>query len=112
MVQRLVHGAGEPAPMTESAAKRTAAKFFSNKGKICNFTRLHVRIVEEDGAFTVRVRMINHLKTEQRAFGEEVAATFEMASSMVGMLAAEFSIPQDCISMKIVMRNYREGVFH
>jgi hypothetical protein len=98
--------------MTESAAKRTAAKLFSNKGKACNFTRLHARIIEEDGAFTVHVRMLNHLKSEQRAFGEEAAATFEMASSMVGMLAAEFSIPPDCISMKIIMRNYREGLFH
>jgi len=26
------------------------------------FTRLHAHIVEEDGAFTVRVRMLNHLK--------------------------------------------------
>ena len=98
--------------MTESAAKRTAAKFFSNKGKVCNFTRLHAQIVEEDGAFTVHVRMLNHLKTEEKAFGEEIAATFEMASTMVTLLAAEFSIPQDCISMKIVMRNYKEGVFH
>jgi hypothetical protein len=56
--------------------------------------------------------MLNHLKTEEKAFGEEIAATFEMASSMVSLLAEEFSIPQDCISMKIVMRNYRDGVFH
>ena len=98
--------------MTETAAKRTAAKFFSNKGKTGSFTRLHARIVEEDGAFTVHVRMLNHLKTEERAFAEEVAATFDMASSMIGSLASEFSIPPDCISMKIVMRNYRDGVFH
>jgi hypothetical protein len=98
--------------MSQGAAQRTAARFFSNKGKVCNFTRLHVHIVEEDGAFTVKIRMINHLKTKERAFGEEVAATFEMASSMVDLLAAEFSIPQNCISMKISMQNYREGVFH
>jgi hypothetical protein len=29
------------------------------------YTRLHAHIVEEDGAFTVRVRMLNHLKQEQ-----------------------------------------------
>jgi hypothetical protein len=98
--------------MTEGAAQRTAARFFSNKGEVCSFTRLHVHIVEEDGAFTVHVRLLNHLKTEERAFGEEIAATFEMASSMVGLLAAEFSIPQNCISMKISMQNYTDGVFH
>jgi hypothetical protein len=108
----MVGGAGEPGQMTESAAKRPDAKFFSNKGKACSFTRLHARILEEEEGFTVRVQMINHLKTEQRAFGEEVAATFEMASSMVDMLATEFSIPQDCISMKVIMRNYRDGLFH
>ncbi len=98
--------------MTADAARRTAARFFSNKGKACSFTRLHVHIVEEDGAFTIHVRMLNHLKAKERAFGEEIAATFEMASSMVGLLAAEFSIPQECISMKISMQNYRDGVFH
>jgi hypothetical protein len=98
--------------MTGSAARRTAARFFSNKGKVCNFTRLRVHIVEEDGAFTVNVRMLNHLKTKERAFGEEIAATFEMANLMVEVLAAEFSITQDCISMKISMKNYRDGVFH
>jgi len=98
--------------MSQGAAQRTAARLFSNKGKVCNFTRLHVHIVEEDGAFTVKIRMLNHLKIKDRAFGEETAATFEMASSMVGLLAAEFSIPQSCISMKVSMKNYRDGVFH
>ena len=61
---------------------------------------------------TVRVRMLNHLHENRSCWGEEIAATFEMASSMVGLLAAEFSIPQECISMKISMQNYRDGVFH
>jgi hypothetical protein len=33
-----------------------------------------------------------------------------MVRTMVGMLAAELSIPQSCISMKISMQNYRDGV--
>ena len=44
------------------------------------FTRLHAHIVEEDGAFTVRVRMLNHLKQQPSCWGEEIAATFETAS--------------------------------
>ena len=31
------------------------------------FTRLHAHITEEDGAFTVNIRMLNHMKPEERA---------------------------------------------
>lgn len=76
------------------------------------FTRLHAHIIEEDGAFTVRVRMLNHLDHNQSCWGEEVAATFDEASSMIGDLASNFSIPQSCISIKIVMRSFKEGTIH
>jgi hypothetical protein len=76
------------------------------------FTRLHAHIVEEDGAFTVRVRMLNHLKQGQSCWGEEIAATFETASSMIETLANQFSIPQDCISIKLVMRRFKDGTLH
>ena len=76
------------------------------------FTRLHAHIVEEDGAFTVRVRMLNHLRQEESAWGEEIAATFDMASLMIGSLASRYSIPQGCISIKIVMRRYKDGTLH
>ena len=66
-----------------------------------NFTRLHAHIVEEDGAFTVRVRMLNHLNPNQSCWGEEIAATFDAASLMIGSLASNFSIPRNCISIKI-----------
>jgi hypothetical protein len=77
-----------------------------------NFTRLHAHIVEEDGAFTVRVRMLNHLRQEESAWGEEIAATFDMASLMIGSLASQYSIPQNCISIKIVMRRFKDGTMH
>lgn len=77
-----------------------------------HFTRLHAHIVQEDGAFTVRIRMINHLKQEERAWGEEVAATIDMASAMIGSLATQFSIPQQAISIKIVMLRYKDGTLH
>jgi hypothetical protein len=76
------------------------------------FTRLNAHIVEEDGAFTVRVRMLNHLDQQENAWGEEIAATFDMASIMIGSLADRFSIPQQCISIKIVMRRFRDGTIH
>ena len=76
------------------------------------FTRLQAHIVEEDGAFTVRVRMLNHLKQGQSCWGEEIAATFETASLMIESLANQYSIPQGCISIKLVMRRFKDGTLH
>jgi hypothetical protein len=76
------------------------------------FTRLHAYIVEEDGAFTVRVRMLNDLKQGQSCWGEEIAATFETATLMIGSLANQFSIPQNGISIKLVMRRFKDGTLH
>lgn len=76
------------------------------------YTRLHAHIVEEDGAFTVRVRMLNHLKQEQSCWGEEIATTFEMANLMIGSLANQFSIPQACILIKLIMRHFKDGTLH
>ena len=76
------------------------------------FTRLYARIQEEDGAFTVNVRLQNHLKPDDAAWGQEIAVSIEMASSMIAALAQEFSIPQECISIDIGMENYRDGTRH
>jgi hypothetical protein len=76
------------------------------------FTRLHAHIVEEDGAFTVRVRMLNHLTQGQSCWGEEIAATFETASLMIKSLANQFAIPQGSISIKLVMRRFKDGTLH
>jgi hypothetical protein len=77
-----------------------------------SFTRLYVKIRQEDGAFTILVRLQNHLKTEEAAWGHETAATIEIASSMIGALAAQYSIPQQCISIDIGMANFRDGTLH
>jgi len=76
------------------------------------FTRLYAKVCQEDGAFTVSVRLQNHLKPTEAAWGEEVADTIEMASSMIGALAAEFAIPRECISIDIRMANFRGGTRH
>jgi hypothetical protein len=76
------------------------------------FTRLDARITEEEGNFTVSVRMRNHLQENDRAWGVETAATIEVASGMIGDLAAQFSIPQEFISISIVMNSFRAGTLH
>jgi hypothetical protein len=85
---------------------------FSRHAARHDFTRLHAHIIEEDGAFTVRVQMLNHLKKEASAWGEEVTATFDMASTMIGSLATEFSIPQNRVCIKIVMSRFKDGTMH
>jgi len=76
------------------------------------FTRLYAKVYQEDGAFTVIVRLKNHLKPTEAVWGEEVVDTIEMASSMIGDLAAEFSIPQEYISIDIRMENASGGTLH
>ena len=76
------------------------------------FTRLYVNIREEDGAFTVSVKLQNHLKQWEAAWGQEIAPSIEVASSMIGSLAEQFSIPQKNISIDIGMENFRDGTLH
>ena len=76
------------------------------------FTRLYARITEEDGAFTVSVQLLNHLKQDERAWGQEIAVSIDMASSMIDLVAREFCISQNCISISIVMDNFKDGTFH
>ncbi len=82
------------------------------KGLEANFTRLHAHIAEEDGAFTVSIRVHNHLNEAESACGEEIAATFELANSMVSALAEQFKIEQNCVSLSIVMQKFKDGTFH
>jgi hypothetical protein len=84
----------------------------SQNSPIPTFTRLHARIIQEEGAFIVRVRMVNHLNLNEGAWGKEIASSIEMASGMISALAQQFSIPQECISIEISMNNYRDGTLH
>jgi hypothetical protein len=76
------------------------------------FTRLLARILQEHGAFTVRMKLYNHLKADEFAGGEEIADSIETASAMIGGIANEFNIPQPSISIDIIMENFRDGIRH
>jgi hypothetical protein len=56
--------------------------------------------------------MLNHLQTGECVWGEEIAESFDLASVMIEALACEFSIPQNCISLKIVMSRFKDGTMH
>ena len=76
------------------------------------FTHLHARITQEEDGFRLSIRMHNRLKDDDKAWGIETASSIEVASTMIGQLAERFSIAQNCISIKIVMDNFKEGTLH
>ena len=82
------------------------------QGRPPRFTHLTACVSEEEGGFTVQVRLYHQTKPENRAWGEEVADSFETASAMLGDLAAAYSIPQSHITISVLMENAREGTRH
>ena len=83
-------------------------KFSPNR----RYTRLDARITENEGAFTVSVRLLNHRKKGQGASGEEIASSINIATAMINSIAEQFGIGQKGISVKIIMENFKEGTFH
>ena len=82
---------------------------FLNNDPARIFTHLHARITQEEDGFRLSIRMHKRLK---EAWGIETASLIEVASTMIGQLAQRFSIAQNCISIKIVMDNFKEGTLH
>jgi hypothetical protein len=69
-------------------------------------------VSEEDGSFTVQVRLSHDAEPKNRAWGEEIADSFETASAMLGDLATLFSIPQTNIEITLRLENARDGTRH
>ena len=76
------------------------------------YTHMSVYISEEDDGFTVQARLYHQEKSESGAWGEEVADSFETASKLVGVLAAEFSIQQSHIKIEVRMLGMTNGTRH
>jgi hypothetical protein len=76
------------------------------------FTHLAASVSEEDGSFTVQVRLSHEAEPENRAWGEEIADSFETASAMLGDLAIAYSIPQTHIEITLRLENSRDGTRH
>lgn len=76
------------------------------------FTNLSARISEEEDGYVVQVRLYSRTIPQNTAWGEETADSLEMASEMVGAIAAEFSILQACIKIEIRTQDPRQGTRH
>jgi hypothetical protein len=79
---------------------------------VSRYTHLFVRISEEDGGYTVQIRLYDQAGPENAAWGEEIADSLEMASNLVAAVAAEFSIPQAHIKIELRMDNLADGTHH
>ena len=76
------------------------------------FTHLEACVSEEDGSFTVQVRLTDEAEPQKGVWGEEIADSFEMASAMLGDLAIIYSIPQANIEITLQLENARDGTRH
>ena len=56
--------------------------------------------------------MLNHLNKHEGVWGEEIASSIDKASAMIDSIAKQFCIAQQCISVRIVMANFKDGTFH
>ena len=76
------------------------------------FTRLDARILQEENVFTLTVRLFDHRRQGEGAWGEEIIASIDSASRMIDAIAQKYSISQKHISVSIVMDNLKDGTFH
>jgi len=78
------------------------------------YTHLFACISEEEdnGGFTVQVRLYNDVKRDNPAWGEEITDCFETASNLVAALAAEFSIAPERVELEIRMHKASDGTRH
>jgi|SRR6266545_5489393 len=93
----------------------TASRRFLVKSDmgVSDYTHLFACISEEDGGYTVQIRLYNHRAgAENAAWGEEIADSLETASELVGAVAGEFSIPEAHIKIEIRMANLTDGTHH
>jgi len=92
---------------------RSSPFLVESESGVSRYTHLSASISEEDeGGYTVQVRLYNQARPENAAWGEEIADSLETASTLVAALAAEFSIPQARIKIDIRMHNIRDGTQH
>jgi hypothetical protein len=85
------------------AARRSASSRYSH---------LFACISEEDGGYTVQIRLYNAAKPSKAAWGEEIVDSMETASMLVAALATEFSIPQGRIKIEKRMQDLTASTHH
>lgn len=76
------------------------------------YTHLSACVSQEDGCFTVQVRLFDEAKPKKGVWGEEIADSIEAASALLDILAETYAIPQERVKIRLQMDNAREGTRH
>ncbi len=76
------------------------------------YTHLSALVSQEDGCFTVQIRLYDEATPNKGICGEEIADSIETASALLDTLAEAYSIPQHRIKIRVQMDNAREGTRH
>lgn len=76
------------------------------------FTHLSARITQVERSFTVSIRMYCSSWEQDRAWGEEIAPSIEIAGEMISALATRYANPQNRITIHLVMTNACDGTRH
>jgi hypothetical protein len=76
------------------------------------YTHLSALVSQEDGCFTVQIRLYDEAAPNKGICGEEIADSIETASALLDTLAEAYSIPQHRIKLRVQMDNSREGTRH
>ena len=82
-------------------------KFSPNR----RYTRLDARITENEGAFRVSVRLLNHRKKGQGASGEEIASSINIATAMIDSIRAIWYWAEGHLRQNY-HGEFQEGTFH
>jgi hypothetical protein len=97
-------------PKFQAAVGRCGEPSFSSSASSNpSFTRLDPRIIQEENLFTVTVRLFDHRRQGEGAWGEEITTSVDSASRMIDAIAQKYSISQKHISISIVMENFTNG---
>ena len=98
-----------------SGSRRTRAKasLLSTDVSLSQRAERNVKLVDETRRLILHPNVaVDHRDMSQGAWGEEIAPSIEIARSMIGGLAEQFSVPQKCISIDIGMSNFGDGTKH
>ncbi len=76
------------------------------------YTHLSALLSQEDGCFTLQIRLYDEATPNKGIRGEEIADSIETASALLDTLAKAYSIPQHRIRIRVHMENAREGTRH
>ena len=76
------------------------------------YTHLTAWVTEEEDGYIVQVRLHHETKPANAAWGEEISDSLEMASALLHVLVAKFSIPQSRVAIRLRLENLQDGTRH